>query len=548
MKRVVPLIVAVAVIIAGVFAIRAIARREGPKDLLGSGIIEADEVRVSAKLGGRLSEVLVREGEEVKAGQVIARLEHEDLDAERQRAAAAVRTAEAALRDLERGFRPEQIEAARARMAEAQAARRGAEEQLRTAGEAYRKVTDLKQQLDEARARTRLAEARVAQARAQLDEAKRGPTQEEIETLRTAVAQADARAEGARTALRDAEEMYAHQTAIEGPLIAAATEEAVLQSTAGLARSEAARADGLAKADAATQQTLDRARTEQATSEARLAGATRGVADAQEQVALTRAQAQQMRDAARTGLDEALRARDAAKARLDVLLAGTREERVRLAEASLRASEAEADAAQDTLMNAQTAYQDRLLARQQRDTAATGLERSRAAERAAQAELSLLEAGQTKEAIEVARSRLAEAQGARQAVEVRQGYCEVVAPTSGTVTEVVLETGEMAGPGSAIVVLSDLRSMWLRAYLGFTAFGKVVKGQRLEIVTEAVPDRVFQGTVARLSDQAEFTPKDVQTPEQRVKQVYWVKVSVGDGEGLLKPGMPADVRLPKGLR
>jgi HlyD family secretion protein len=543
-RRIAPLLIALVVIALGVVLIHTIAHRERATDILGSGIIEADEVRVSSKIGGRLAELLVREGDEVKAGQAIARLEHADIDAEGARARAAVDSAQAGLADLERGSRPEQIAASRARLAEAIAARRGAEEQLRTAGEAYGKVTELKQAVDEARARTRLADARLAQAKAQLDEAKRGATPEEVETLRAAVAQADAHVAAARTTLANAEEVYTHQSAIEGPLIAATTEETVAGATAGLAQKEASRADELAKGDATTQQTVDRAKAEEAASAAKLAGATRGVQDAQEQVALTRAQAQQMRDAAESALEEALRARDAAKAKLDVLLAGTREERIRLAEAAVRAAEAEADAAKDALGNASTAYDDRLLARQQRDAADTAVKRAKAAEEAAQAELSLLLAGQTKEAIEVARGRLSEAQAALEAVKVREGYCDIVAPTAGTVTEKVLDAGEMAGPGAAIVVLSDLQNMWLRAYLDFTTLGSIVKGQRLDVVTDAAPGRTFHGVVIRVSNEAEFTPKDVQTRDQRVKQVYWIKVGVGDGEGLLKPGMPADAKLP----
>ncbi|MBM3472281.1 MAG: HlyD family efflux transporter periplasmic adaptor subunit [Armatimonadetes bacterium] len=544
MKRIVPLLVAVVVIVVGAVVIRSIAHRESARDILGSGIIEADEVRVSPKMGGRLAEVLVREGDEAKAGQVIARLEHEDIDAERQRAQAAVDAAEAALRDLERGSRPEQIAAARAHVAEAAAARHGADEQSVLALVGLRKGTDLKQAVDEARARSRAADARVAQAKAQLDEARRGATPEEIETLKAALAQAEARVAGAQTAAKNAEEIYARQSAIEGPLIAATTEEAVAQASAGLARTEASRADQLAKADAATGQALDRAKTEQSIADAKLAGAGRGVKDAEEQVGLTRAQALQLRDGARSALEEALRARDAAKAKLDVMLAGTREERVRLAEAAVRAAESEADGAKDGLTNATTAYDDRLAARSQKDAAQTALERARAVEQAAQAELSLLLAGHTQEAIQVARGRAAEAQAALKAVEVRRGYCDIMAPTSGTVTELILDAGEVAGPGSAIVVLSDLRNLWLRAYVGFGTLGSIVKGQRLQVVTEAVPRRVFEGVVTRISKEAEFTPKDVQTPDQRMRQVYWIKVGLGDADGLLKPGMPADVKTP----
>ncbi|HJN18457.1 MAG TPA: efflux RND transporter periplasmic adaptor subunit, partial [Armatimonadota bacterium] len=256
---------------------------------------------------------------------------------------------------------------------------------------------------------------------------------------------------------------------------------------------------------------------------------------------LTRAQAKQIRDSAQTALAEAVKARDSAQAKLNVLLAGTREERVRLAEAALEAARAEAAAAGDGLRNAEELHEDRLAARQGRDAAETALDSATARQRMARAELGLLLAGATEEAIDAARGRLAEAEAALGAAEVRRSYCEIEAPCAGTVTDVVTDLGETAATGTTVVVVSDLENMWLRAYVGFANLGQVTLGETFSIATEAVPERAFAGTVIRVSDEAEFTPKDVQTPDQRMTQVYWVKVGVGDGMGLLKPGMPADL-------
>ena len=129
MKRIAPIIIVAVVAIVAFIAFRTIASGPAGSDMLGSGIIEADEVRVGAKAPGRVAEMLVNEGDLVEVGQVIARIEHEDIDAEIARAKAAVETATAVLRDLERGSRPEQIAAASARLAEARSAREGAEKQ-----------------------------------------------------------------------------------------------------------------------------------------------------------------------------------------------------------------------------------------------------------------------------------------------------------------------------------------------------------------------------------------------------------------------------------
>jgi HlyD family secretion protein len=545
MKRARLVVIPVVLLIAGIAAVRMVAHRSGQaREILGSGVIEADELNVSPRIGGRLAEVLVREGGRVTAGQLVATLEHAEIDAELQRAEGAVRTAEATLRDLERGSRPEQIAAARAGLAEAEAARDGAERRLRTAREAHEKVTELKQQVDAAQGRVRVAQATVDKARAQLDEAEAGPTSEDVATLRTALREAETRVEAARTAADNAEEVYAHQSALETPLIAASTEEVALQASMSLAEGELTRARTLADEDAGTRQSLERAQTESTVTGARLDGAKRGVADAREQVAMVRAQARQMRDAARSALDQAVRARDTVQARLDALLAGTREERVQLAQAALTAARAEAETAEAALANATTTYDDRLQARQERDAAQAALEQAAARVRAVRANLDLLLAGNTQEAIDAARGRLTEANAALDATIVRREYCNIVAPRTGTITEVVADAGEMVQIGGPVVILADLENLWLRAYVGLIELGSIARGQRLRVVTEAVGGKVFEGTVIRISDEAEFTPKDVQTAEQRITQVYWVKIGLGDGEGLLKPGMPADVLPP----
>ncbi len=542
MKRIVPLLVTVVVLALAVIGVSLIAHRKPAKGILGSGLIEADEVQVSAKIGGRLAQVRVREGEEVKPGQLVAVLEHSDIDADIERARGALAAADAVARDMQRGSRVEQIEAARARLAQAQANREGAERQVHTALQAYAKVTELKQQADSAKARVRVAEASVAGAQARLDEAAVGLTKQEIDALRATVAQAEARVQTARIAAQNAEQVYQHQVALEGPLIAATTEATAGQANDDLADRELNRTETLARQEAATERALDQARAQRTVAGAKLAGARRTVTEAGEQVALTRAQARQMLDAAQSTLQEAVRARDTAQAQLNVALAGTREERMRLARAALASAQAEADAARTALKNATDLYQDRLAARQQRDAAQTTLDSARALERAARAELDLLVAGQTQEAIESALGRVAETRGALKAAEVRRGYCEILAPRAGVITETVAKEGETVSGGAPVVILSDLENLRLRAYLGFATLGKVKRGDSLQVTTEAVPGRVFTGKVVRISEEAEFIPKDVQTPEQRIKQVYWIKVWLGNGEGLLKPGMPADVR------
>ncbi|HCU36093.1 MAG TPA: hemolysin secretion protein D [Armatimonadetes bacterium] len=263
--------------------------------------------------------------------------------------------------------------------------------------------------------------------------------------------------------------------------------------------------------------------------------------DAEQQVALSRAQAKQAADAAQKQLAEAERAADAARANLGLMLAGTREERVRQARAAEAAAESQVRAARDTLAAAEASHRDRLEARSGLQAAQTAVNTSRATAEAAKADLDLLIAGNRETVIQQAEGRLAEAQAALEAAQVKRAYCDIKAPCTGTVTEVVALAGEMLAAGAPVVVVTDLAHLSLRAYVGFEQLGAIKQGQSMQVSTQAVPGRTFSGQVTRISDKAEFTPKDVQTPDQRMDQVYWVKIALGDGEGLLKPGMPADV-------
>jgi HlyD family secretion protein len=98
--------------------------------------------------------------------------------------------------------------------------------------------------------------------------------------------------------------------------------------------------------------------------------------------------------------------------------------------------------------------------------------------------------------------------------------------------------------GVPILTLIDPFDRWVRIYVPGDEVGRVVLGQGAEIRADAYPDRVYRGKVVYIADEAEFTPRNVQTRKERVKVVYRVKVAVaGDSSYDLKPGLPADVRL-----
>jgi multidrug resistance efflux pump len=96
-------------------------------------------------------------------------------------------------------------------------------------------------------------------------------------------------------------------------------------------------------------------------------------------------------------------------------------------------------------------------------------------------------------------------------------------------------------PGTPLLEIADLSKVTLKVYVALPALGRVRVGQPVQVAVDSFPDRVFEGRVTRIADQAEFTPKTVQTQEERVDTVFAVEIGVDNPDGALKPGMPADV-------
>jgi HlyD family secretion protein len=137
--------------------------------------------------------------------------------------------------------------------------------------------------------------------------------------------------------------------------------------------------------------------------------------------------------------------------------------------------------------------------------------------------------------------KTAQAQVTTLQVQLQQTH--ITSPITGVVLDRSVEAGEVVFPGIVLMTIGDIRHPWVRVYIGETDIGKVRIGQKALVITDAYPKRQFPGTLRYISSEAEFTPKDVQTREERIKLVYEAKVYLANEEGILKPGMPADVTL-----
>lgn len=148
-----------------------------------------------------------------------------------------------------------------------------------------------------------------------------------------------------------------------------------------------------------------------------------------------------------------------------------------------------------------------------------------------------------KREIEVARAQYAAAQASVAYTAVQLGYTQLRAPFDGIVTSRNVELGEVVTTGREVLTLSDLSTVDLKIFVGETEIGNVKSGQNVDVKIDTFPDRVYAGTVAFVSPEAEFTPKIIQTHKERVKLVYLVKISIPNPDLTLKPGMPADAWL-----
>jgi HlyD family secretion protein len=144
---------------------------------------------------------------------------------------------------------------------------------------------------------------------------------------------------------------------------------------------------------------------------------------------------------------------------------------------------------------------------------------------------------------DMSRSQLDQARAALRTAEVRLADLTADAPVSGMVLSRNAEAGETVAAGVAVYTIGDLDNPWVKVYVNETKLGLVKLGQKAQVFTDTFPGKAYEGRITYIASEAEFTPKNVQTQEERVKLVFGVKVSVKNVNDELKPGMPADVKL-----
>jgi HlyD family secretion protein len=242
---------------------------------------------------------------------------------------------------------------------------------------------------------------------------------------------------------------------------------------------------------------------------------------------------------------EAARASVAAsQAALREVRTGFRSEEVAQGRAALRAANDRLEKAKLDLERAQRLYEGGAVSRQALDHQETAFAMAEAEQESAAERLQILETGPRAERIAVQQAQLAGAEAQVRQIEAALEYAVVRAPFAGTISVKHREPGEILQPGFPVVSLMNTDDRWVRIYVREDEVGRISLGQEASITADSYPDRTYTGVVVFLSDEAEFTPRNVQTTEERVKLVYRVKVQITEDASFdLKPGLAADVRI-----
>ncbi len=209
-------------------------------------------------------------------------------------------------------------------------------------------------------------------------------------------------------------------------------------------------------------------------------------------------------------------------------------------------AKAELLSAQASLRNLEARRADLIELKTQVDAAKAAFHSAEAQVEQAKAALERVREGATEEQIAVAQARVRQAESARDRLSTQRAKFTLYAPRSGIVVTRPANRGEAVVPGTPLLKIADLDQVTLTVYVPEGKIGLIRLGDEVAVSVDSFPGRTFSGRVTYISDRAEFTPKNVQTPEERVNMVFAVKITLPNPGHELKPGMPADADFGSG--
>lgn len=231
------------------------------------------------------------------------------------------------------------------------------------------------------------------------------------------------------------------------------------------------------------------------------------------------------------------------KVRLQELRTGSRLQEIDQSKANVKALEAEVIKAKRDFDRADILFKNGAISAAQFDAAKSAYD-ARVQQLAAITEqASLVKEGPRKEDIKASEHRVENAAASMAVAEEKWKDSFLYAPAPGVILRKNIEKGETVAAGTPVFTIGDIDNPWIKIYIRETNLGRVKLGQKAAVTTDSYPGKTYEGTVTFISSEAEFTPKTIQTKDERVKLVFGVKVSLKNPDQELKPGMPADVKL-----
>lgn len=242
-------------------------------------------------------------------------------------------------------------------------------------------------------------------------------------------------------------------------------------------------------------------------------------------------------------LDQAEAAEQIAAAQLNLMIKGARIEDIKQAEEMMKQSETNYNIAKSDHSRYSKLWESKAITQKQYEDINARLQIALAQYSAAKENYEKVKKIFRPEEIDQAKANLKKAKASVELLKknIRDSY--VVSPTSGFIVKKYVETGETVTPMTSLAKISDLSTVNLIIYVSETELGKVKLGQKVEISMDTYPDKIYEGKIIFISPEAEFTPKNIQTKDERTKLVFAVKIEIPNKNFELKPGMPADAKI-----
>lgn len=235
--------------------------------------------------------------------------------------------------------------------------------------------------------------------------------------------------------------------------------------------------------------------------------------------------------------------REIAKAQLDLLIIGARREDIFQAEQTLNQAEVNFDIAKSDKERMDNLFKVNTISQKQYEDATARFNITQAQLNAAKENFNKMKNIARPEEVIQARANYQKAEAAVESINKNIRDCYVASPMNGFVIKKFVELGESVSMLSSLFKVADLSKVKVMIYVSETEIGKVKLGQKAEIKVDSFPEKAFEGKVIFISPEAEFTPKNIQTKDERTKLVFAVKIEIPNPQQELKTGLPADVKI-----